>query len=414
MATVIGQVEAFQVGEDDWEQYTERLEQYFVANAIETAERKLAVFLTVVGAKAYSLLSDLLAPAKPASKSYAELKAVMKAVMKAHLKPKPVIIAERFQFHQRSQKDGEEVASYMAALRRLADKCEYGNHLEEALRDRFVCGLRDAAIQLKLLSKDGLTLKIAYETAYGMEAAELRAGQLQAQKAATGVGTTNVNVVRNKGPTDTGEKTGPTSCYRCGKTNHKQESCYYRKQRCRACGSLGHIARMCKNKRRGSQQGSQQANFVEPDGTRDQEELDMTGNSDDLPLLNIQAIQPWGSKGGITLDLLVDTKPLQMELDTGALVSIISEAVWKTVLKSAALTPSEIILRTYTGQRLRVLSQRVVQVEYGKQKQQLPLIVVSGNGPSLFGRNWLKGIELDWGSIKNVKTPLEGVLEEYE
>lgn len=153
MTAVIGHVEAFQPEVDDWEQYTERLEQYFVANGIESEEKKLAVFLTVMGARTYGLLSDLLAPVKPATKSYADLV----QVLKAHLKPKPLIIAERFHFHQRMQEDGETVATYLAALRRLADKCEYGNHLSQALRDRFVCGLRREAIQRKLLTMEGGT-----------------------------------------------------------------------------------------------------------------------------------------------------------------------------------------------------------------------------------------------------------------
>ena len=77
-------------------------------------------------------------------------------VLKAHWKPKPVIIVERFHFHQRTQQEGEDVASFMAALRRLADKCAFGTHLEEALRDRLVCGLRSTDTQRKLLTKDGL------------------------------------------------------------------------------------------------------------------------------------------------------------------------------------------------------------------------------------------------------------------
>ena len=170
MTNLIGQVEAFQPGIDDWEQYTERLEQYFVANKVVDEAQQLAVSITVVGSKTYALLSDLLVPVKPADKSYKELK----DVLKAHLKPKPLIIAERFQFHQRSQQTGEDVASYMAALRRLADKCSYGAHLEEALRDRFVCGLQGAAIQRKLLAIDGLTLKTTYKqpTAWRLQTVE--------------------------------------------------------------------------------------------------------------------------------------------------------------------------------------------------------------------------------------------------
>ena len=67
MSTQISNVEPFQQG-DDWDQYVERLEQYFVANGI-TDEKKLAVFLTLVGARTYALLSDLVSPDKPATKT---------------------------------------------------------------------------------------------------------------------------------------------------------------------------------------------------------------------------------------------------------------------------------------------------------------------------------------------------------
>lgn len=66
IASQIGQVEPFQPGVDDWDQYTERLEQYFIANGVDTDPKKLAVFLTLIGAKTYALLSGLVAPVKPA------------------------------------------------------------------------------------------------------------------------------------------------------------------------------------------------------------------------------------------------------------------------------------------------------------------------------------------------------------
>ena len=410
--TIIGQVEAFQSGVDDWEQYTERLEQYFVANDIVDAGKKLAVFLTVVGTKTYALLSDLLAPDKPATKSYKELV----GVLKAHWKPKPVIIAERFHFHQRTQHEGEDVASFMAALRRLADKCAFGTHLEEALRDRLVCGLRSTDTQRKLLTKDGLTLKSAYETAYGLQAADRRASELQALKAAAspsgGAGAAGVNVVA---PVPAGDKKTPgttesPACYRCGKTTHLPDNCYFRKQKCRACGKLGHIARMCRSKKQPQgRKGSQRVAFVGDPG-----EDSVLSDSEDIPLLNIQAVKPMLSKPGIMLDITVDARPLQMELDTGASVSIISERTWSTALGSPSLTKSDIRLKTYTGQNLKVVGQKIATVRYGSQERQLPLIVVAGNGPSLFGRNWLGELQLDWGHIKKVVAPLEQLLQEYE
>ena len=40
----IGRVEPFQIGVDDWDQYTERQEQYFTANSITEGDKKRAVF----------------------------------------------------------------------------------------------------------------------------------------------------------------------------------------------------------------------------------------------------------------------------------------------------------------------------------------------------------------------------------
>ena len=90
------------------------------------------------------------------------------------------MIAERFKFHRRNQGEGEGIAKYMAELRKLADRCQFGGYLEEALRDRLVCGLRDEAIQRKLLTMDALTLSRAYEITHGMETAQRQASELQA------------------------------------------------------------------------------------------------------------------------------------------------------------------------------------------------------------------------------------------
>ena len=399
---VLGQVEAFKLGTDDWEQYTERLEQYFVANGITDGARKRAVLITVMGGKAYALLSDLLAPTKPADKTYTELV----EVLKAHLKPKPVIIAERFHFHQRQQKEGEDVATYMATLRRLADRCEFGAHLDDALRDRFVCGLRREATQRKLLTMEGLTLQKAYETAYGMEAADKQASELQALKASGE--TTGVNSIKPKPPNT---PAGP-ACFRCGKTNHLADTCYYKKQKCRTCGKLGHISKMCRSKKpAGRQRGGQRTDFVEQED--EEPASNASSDLDDMPLMNIQAVKPTMSKAGIMLDLAVEGSPLQMELDTGASVSIVSEKTWKALPQAPNLQRSPIKLKTYTGQELRVLGQATVQVQYGLQERQLPLVVVAGSGPSLFGRNWLADIQLDWGSIEKMTSPLEQLLHDY-
>ena len=129
MATVLGQVESFDPQVDDWVLYTERLEQYFVANGINEDKKKVATLLTVIGGKAYGLLRNLLAPVKPADRPFDHLV----QTLRDHLKPKPLLIAERFRFHRRNQHEGETVAQYLAELRKLTEQCEFQGYLEEAL-----------------------------------------------------------------------------------------------------------------------------------------------------------------------------------------------------------------------------------------------------------------------------------------
>ena len=193
------------------------------------------MFLTVIGGRAYALLRNLLAPTKPADKSYGELV----KVMKNHLKPTPPVIAERFKFHRRNQRDGETVAQYLAEMRKLTEQCDLKEYLEEALRDRLVCGLRSEAIQRKLLVEESLTLQRAYEIAHSMEIANRQASELQPSTKMAVV----AKDIQRVAPLKPG-KTGPP-CYKCGKTGHSSDRCHFKLQKCRACGKRGHIARMC-------------------------------------------------------------------------------------------------------------------------------------------------------------------------
>ena len=63
-------------------------------------------------------------------------------VLRSHFDHKPLVMAERFHFHKWDQAPGKSISNYVAELRRLATHCEFGGYLEQALRDRLVCGIR--------------------------------------------------------------------------------------------------------------------------------------------------------------------------------------------------------------------------------------------------------------------------------
>ena len=159
----------FEESEESFDSYRQRLEQYFAANGLDTKEEKTkAVFLTVVGKRAQSLLMDLCAPEKPSDKTYE----VLVGMLEKHYVLKTNFIAERCKFHGRNEKDNETRHEYIESLRKIAATCKFGTFLDEALRDRFVCGVKSSEFRDRLLNaahtKD-ITLPFAVEMALSFE-----------------------------------------------------------------------------------------------------------------------------------------------------------------------------------------------------------------------------------------------------
>ena len=66
----------------------------------------------------------------------------------------------------------------------------------------------------------------------------------------------------------------------------------------------------------------------------------------------------------------------------------------------ATLSKSAAILITYTGEQIPLAGQMEVEVSFNKQHQRLTVYVTMGDRPSLFGREWLRALKLDWECIK--------------
>ena len=108
----------------------------------------------------------------------------------------------------------------------------------------------------------------------------------------------------------------------------------------------------------------------------------------------------------IIIPLEINGVPVPMELDTGASLTVISETLWKEKFPTSTPEPSNIRLKTYTGEELKVLGQATVAIKYGEQNCNLPVQIVKGNGPALFGRNWLKDIKLNWELLRRSRMTL--------
>ena len=113
--SIIGNVGPYVDSEEDFESYCSRVALFFYANSVK-AEKKVCTFLTVVGARTFSLVKDLVAPKNPAECTYEELV----TAMKSHYRPQTVVIYDRFKFYSRNQENGESISKFVAAINPLS------------------------------------------------------------------------------------------------------------------------------------------------------------------------------------------------------------------------------------------------------------------------------------------------------
>ena len=132
--------------------YLERATIHIDANNVSLS-KIAAMRLSAIDKSTFHVLRNLLAPAKQSEQSFDD---IVKALLD-HFEPKPLVITERFHFNKRQQEPTESIADFMAELRRLSVHCDFEPFLDDVLRDRFVCGLRDEGAQKKLLVETKLT-----------------------------------------------------------------------------------------------------------------------------------------------------------------------------------------------------------------------------------------------------------------
>lgn len=396
MSAVFGAVGPFDGTQETWDNYTERLGFFFQANGIEAAQRKKTILLSVCGASTYKLIRSLLAPTTPERAGYDDI--VRK--MKEHTNPKPSTVVQRFRFYSRVQTAAESVAEFVAELRRLSTDCEFGETISVMLRDRLVCGVRDERIQRRLLQDPELTFERAMSTARAMETATKDTEELQRPTAGERLGRVH------KIP-ESRVEAEKKKCYRCLGW-HSPSDCYFLKAQCHKCQKTGHIARACRSQLSGQQQQSQatatkkgRATHLVESQQSEAEEI-WAVEEDEASLHTILTVGRTPQAEPLTTTVFINRKPVQMEIDTGAAVSLVSERTFDKLWKkreAPGLRRPRVKLHTYSGEQLVIVGEAVVRVRYGAQSADLPLIVIRGDGPNLLGRNWMKVIRLQWKDI---------------
>lgn len=414
---VYGHIGAFEADVECFTDYTERFDAFLEANAVPT-DKKANLFLATVGPGVYKLLKNLCDPSLPSGKTYPELK----SILQLHYDPEPIVIAERHKFWSASQCADEPVAEFVVRLKRLSSTCKFGAFLEEALRDRLVSGLhsRLSRIQTQLLAVRDLTFAVAKSKCLAEEMASLANKDYMGEEV-------NTNKLYQERAVSLSRKV-PCKC--CGGFNHWPANCKFRNATCHACYQRGHIRPACpanrrkpsntipgfrgRNARGGLHLVSTDAECT-PGGGADPASVLSGGvtepcQEDEAEMFGVYNIgTTHGKVQPYQVQVNVGGNVITMEVDTGASRSTVGERIYTELLSDFPLVKGNVSLYSYSKTLVPILGCIKVPVTYRQNAEHLlELVVVQGDRPALFGRDWMNHIQIDWGHLMMCNLVKEG------
>lgn len=460
---LFGNVEPFDENSTSWDSYIERVDQFFCINDVEES-RKHNFLLMFIGQKCYDVLRDLCQPSKPAEKSYKELV----DLMKNHLQPKPSVMSERYKFHKLTQSNGQSISDFVLSLNRAATHCEFENR-DVSLRDQFVSGLTSDNLKKRLFTETSLTFKSAVEIALSWETAEhdvkvlhnpsvnssenfhyqqgvrrdhrFRGGpgtevlaatpSQQPQRQCQTQKTWNSNLTSNNNRSSQGRTNNSSKikCTCCGK-DHYKSSCKYLNFNCKYCKTKGHLIAMCPKLAKPSPSSHNNIDLCDNnDEVLSQcfESLQVNESDTDYGVFNV-TIEPKVTENVVNkintrsdspfkVNVLIDDKVVNMEIDTGSPISAISEKVYKSIFSHIKLNQCDLILKSYDGARLIPLGYLEVKCKRNLQDDSkvLELYVFENGGLPLIGRSWIKALKIDLclNQISQWKTDIDQIVKEF-
>lgn len=96
----------------------------------------------------------------------------------------------------------------------------------------------------------------------------------------------------------------------------------------------------------------------------------------------------------VSLPVKIDSRTIQMEVDTGTAVSCISKDTYYKYFSYQSIEQSEVTLNFYDGSKIKPLGIIKPNVSVGDKSKQLELFVIDGGTTSLLGRQWLSELKI--------------------
>ena len=384
---------------DEWPKWKRRFEQYRQASGLveKDEQRQVSTLLYCLREEA----EEVLATTRISDNNKKKYQKVIEEFDK-YFKVKKNVIYERARFNRRSQLPEESVDRFITEVHSLADSCEFGTMKEELIRDRLVVGIRDLALSERLQLEPDLTLDKAKQLIRQREAVKLQQDFLQKSliKEETSLDAVRQPTPRRKlptiPPTQRPPNSPPRNCRRCGRGAHSRHSCPAKDAMCFKCNRRGHYSSQC------------QSTTVAMISTEPGQVLteDTHQHYTDTAYLNtVESTKEdiWEVK------VTVDNTVIKFKVDTGAEVTVISEALWKTLNLSEPLRKPSLSLCGPDHTPLKVLGEVLLSLTYKGRCCTQPVYIVKNLKNNLLGFPAIKALNL----LSHVESVDKNVVLQY-
>ena len=362
MATSLPEFPPFDVSLDpsslglQWKKWTTRLENLFVALAIEDKKRQKALLLHYGGSQLCDIFYTL------ETEEDVEYEQV-KAKLDTYFEPKINITFETYSFRQLTQAEDEPIDKFVTRLREAASRCQFHDTARE-IKDQVVQKCTSDRLRRKALRED-LSLDNLLKAARAMELADHQAMAMEDESEVLKV-RQHDPVVKSENQEQSKQKVVDKKCYSCGGSwphLDGRRSCPAFGVDCRKCGVKNHFTRVCKSKKK-------VRHIVETN--------DSDTDDDSYKVSSVKSNKKYR----------VDNHPVRFQVDSGADVNIMDEKTFSHIKSRIKLSKCKARLYPYGSRSpLRLLGKFAATLSNSEKYDVADIYVVQGthNVGSLLG-----------------------------
>ena len=289
----------------------------------------------------------------------------VKTAIEHYVSPRErLIIADRTNFLQISQNEGEPEIDFLSRINEASVHCKWDSlkaeqPSTEMIKLRFIAGLRDPSLKILILEKLQSDSSMNIDSI--IDFCQMRAQvsnfadtKPKIQNEPTECETLHIKI---------------TKCSRCN-TSHKPRNCPAYGKTCNICQKQGHFAVCCRQ----SNSNTSRLSYEQPKNNQPFHNID---------IFTVNDVE----NEGIVKEFKINESNLRFQMDTGAAMSIMSEKQWKDI-GSPALTETSMCPTNYDGTQIETLGEIICKVKKDSGELNAKFIVVkSGKDYGLIGRN---------------------------